>query len=127
MLDVFRGEMTCDALLDLIDHLPSNSAFHAAIADDEDYARQVLELEEREGRPAAAPPRLDEFSPEVRALAVIADKLSYLASIQVARAGKTPPKSEPYPRPVTALDRVRRRRDMARHRSVVARLLPDQH
>lgn len=124
MLDVFRGEMACDALLDYIDHLPSDSAFTAAIAEDVEYAEMLLESEGEQ--PSAAPPRMTEFGPQVRALAVIADKISYLANIQIARAGKPPPKLEPYPRPVTAIERVRRKRTQQRHRALVSQLLPDR-
>lgn len=119
MLDFFRGEMSCDALLDLIDHLPSDSPFTAAVAEDEEYAEMVVDLPDE--NPA---PRLTEFGPEVRALAMIVDKLSYLISVQYQRSSQRPPRMEPYPRPVTAIDRIRRRRKIQQHESLKARLLP---
>lgn len=123
MLDFFRGEMTCDALLDYIDHLPSDSPFHAAVADDEEYAAMLLDTDDGG---AVEPPPLTEYGPQVRALATLVDRVSYLIGVQVARAGKNPPRFDPYPRPVTAVERVRRRRAMDRHEQLVARLLPDR-
>ncbi|MDT0302897.1 hypothetical protein [Streptomonospora wellingtoniae] len=120
MLAFFRGDLACDALLDYIDHLPSDSAFHAAIAEDEEYAEMVLA---EYGDTPPGPPRLTEFGPEVRALATVVDKLSHLISIQIARAGKSPPRMDNYPRPVTALEKVRRRRRFEAHENLTARLL----
>ncbi|PRX95568.1 hypothetical protein CLV72_109177 [Allonocardiopsis opalescens] len=121
---MFRGEMTCDALLDYIDHLPSDSAFAAAVAEDEEYAD--LLLAEGVVDEAPQPPRLTEYGPEVRALATLVDRLSYLISVQISRAGGRPPRFDPYPRPVTALERRRRRRRFDRHNQLVARLLPNR-
>jgi len=122
MLDFFRGDMTCDALLDYIDHLPTDSAYFAEVAEDEEYAELLLE-QEAAGQAAPSPPRLTEYGAEVRVMAAVYDRLSYLVAVQIARANKTPPRFDPYPRPVTALERKRRSRAQHNHQRLSARLL----
>lgn len=119
MLAFFRGEMTCDALLDYIDYLPSDSAYFAEVAEDEEYAELLLQMEDE----PPSPPRMTEYGPEVRALAAVYDKISYLVAVQIARGGKPPPRMDPYPRPVTALERKRRGRAQHNHQALVARML----
>jgi len=125
MLDFFRGEMSGDALLDFIDHLPTDSAYFAEMAEDEEYAELLLD-QEAAGQAAPAAPRMTEYGPQVRALAAVYDRLSYLVSVQIARANKTPPRFDPYPRPVTALERKRRARTQHKHSALVARLVPNR-
>jgi hypothetical protein len=105
----------------VIDGLPSNSHYIAAIADDEDAAAQA--------DPAAkpSPPRLTEWTPEVRALATVVDRIGELLRVQIARgSGKKAPALPLYPRPVTAAERLRRRRRLEKHHAVVARVLPNK-
>jgi len=102
--------MSPRALLNLIDHLPRNSAFREAIADDEDIARLHLATatdDDASGSGAPAGPPLSEYSPEVAALAHIADRLASLIVATYEVQGRKPPKFQPYPRPVTAIDRVK--------------------
>lgn len=68
-------------------------------------------LDRAAGRPQAPP--LTEFSAEVQALAVVADRLGELINAVVVNhpSGKgKPSRVSPYPRPVTAIDRMRARR-----------------
>lgn len=61
----------------------------------------------------SASPSTTEFSPEVQALAVVIDRLGELINAVVVNhpSGKGKPTRVPaYPRPVTAIDRVRARR-----------------
>jgi hypothetical protein len=101
-------------LLNVIDGLPSNSHYVAALAEDDDLAMNSPE-------PKARTPRLTEYSPET---AAIVDRLGDVISAVIAAAGGTPPKIPPYPRPETAADRVRARRRMERHYDTVRRVLP---
>lgn len=112
--------MSAQAILDYVEHLPRTSAYHSAIADDDDLAAQFID----EDMPPATVPRLSEFSPEVQALAEIRDLLASLIGVQIARAGKKPKKIKPYPRPVSAIERARKRRQYATHRSIVDRMRP---
>lgn len=107
-------------LLNVIDGLPSHSHYVAALADDDELAMASDE-------PRSRPPRLTEFSPEVAALAAAFDRLGELIGTLVAVNGGTPPKLEPYPRPVTAAERVRRRKRMEAHYDLVRRVLPHKY
>jgi hypothetical protein len=118
MLDFFRGRLSAQAILDYLEHLPRTSAYHTAIADDEELAAELVKLPEQK----PSPPRLAEFSPELQALAEIRDLIATLINVQVARAGKKPSKVKPYPRPVSAIERIRRRQKYLTHRSLVDRL-----
>lgn len=122
LLDFFRDALSAQAVLDYVEHLPRTSAYHSAIADDDDLAAQLID----EDMPSSSSPRLSEFSPEVQALAEIRDLLASLIGVQIARAGKKPKKIKPYPRPVSAIERARKHRQYATHRSVVDRLLPSR-
>lgn len=68
---------------------------------------------------------MSEFSVEVELLSVIADRLAEntqaIAILAKAKASQPP---RPMPRPDTAIQRIRRRRRIAKHESIVARVLP---
>jgi hypothetical protein len=117
-LDLWRDKISVRKVLNLIDRLPSTSQYIAAIADDEDLADAVDEASVRQTPP------LTEWSPTMGALAVIADRLAALVNVQVARGGGRPARVTPYPRPVTAAEKVRERRRLERHERLVALLLP---
>lgn len=120
MLDFFRDRLSAEEILDYLEHLPSTSAYHAALAEDEDLARQMLD----EPPPAPRPPRLTEFSPEVQALAEVRDLLSAVLAVLVKANGGKPHKPKPYPRPVTALQRLKTRMRYSEHLDLVRRVLP---
>lgn len=122
MLDFFRGTLSAEAILDFLEHLPRTSAYHAAIADDDDLAAELARRPEQK----PGPPRLTEFSPEVEALAAAVDRLGAITNVLIRAYGGTPGKLQPYPRPQTALERARRRDRFERHKSLVARVLPNR-
>ena len=96
-------------LLNLIDHLPQGSEFVEAYSNDPDTARAIveglIEIPDEDAEPSG--PRLSEWTPEVAKLAEVVDRLSELISIQIARAGKKPPRVKPSPRPVTEVGKAR--------------------
>lgn len=102
----------------MIEGLPSNSHYIAALADDEELAASMDE------DPAPRPPRLTEWSPEVAAIAASLDRLGEVLCALIAGNGQAPPKIAPYPRPVTASQRIKQRRRMQKHQALVARVLP---
>lgn len=122
-------------LLNLIDHLPSNCYYSQAVANDEEHARMLLEAQEaRQSEDGKSDekwsPPSSTWSTEAGVLADLIDEVKLLRStlIQVNSSGKSqPPKLEPYPRPRTALDKLRRRRAreqrQAAHEALVARVL----
>jgi hypothetical protein len=122
MLDFFRDRLTAWEVLDYLEHLPRASAYHSAVAEDEELAEELA----GQADTAPRPPRLAEFGPDIQVLAEIRDLLASLIGVQIARAGKTPKKVKPYPRPESAMDRVRRRQRYSAHRDLVARVLPQR-
>lgn len=105
-------------LLNVIDHLPSTSHFIAAVADDD-------ELAENSPPPRSGPPALRDWTPEVQYLVALYDRLGELiATVASANSTKRVKPPKPYPRPVTAYDRVRGRRRWKQHQWLVEQLKP---
>lgn len=105
-------------ILNLVEHLPPHSNYVAALGDDDELAEQQT------GEAKIRPPRLTEWTPEVQAIASAVDRLGELIRAQIASGGKKPPKIPRYPRPVTAAERVKRRRKESAHLDLVGRVLP---
>lgn len=117
-------------LLLLIDWLPRNSAYMEALSDDEELAEQVLRDQKREqkngkdrDRPGRSGPRISEFSVEVERLTDLVDRMSEAIQATVASAGGKPPRMQPQPRPVTAMQRLQEKERYAKHRRTVSRVL----
>lgn len=109
--------------MDFLEHLPSTSAYHAALAQDEELAGELVESgDEQAVKPR--PPDLTEWGPDVQVLAEVRDLLASLLAVTVKANGGKPPKPTPYPRPETALQRVKQRVRFARHSELVRRVLP---
>lgn len=108
-------------LLNLINHLPRNSAYVQALTDDDEWAEQVL-ASAQSNRPAH--PRMQDWSPELELLTSLYDRVGELVRVSVAATGSRPKRLQPAPRPVTALDRARARRRKAQHQRLVTTMLP---
>lgn len=108
-------------LLNIIDHLPRDSAYVEAMTQDEDLAEQLMS---RPNPPKTPARRMSEFSPAVELLSIIADRIGEQTQVIASAHGAKPGKVRPMPRPVSAMDRVRQRRREAKHRALVARVLP---
>ena len=109
----YLGEHRYVALLDLIDQLPAASRFNEAVVNDEEFAEYLLDLEEQGG---AVPgeswaPRGAEFDLTNQLLSTVVDELKALRISGQALAGGKPKREDPMPRPRTAVERVRARRD----------------
>ena len=99
-------------LIDLIDQLPSNSRTTEAILNDEEIAEEILaQRESGDTSDGAWHPRFSEFGQTQQMLAQIIDQLSGLQATTVAAAGGDPKTSRPYPRPQSAVDRLKRKRE----------------
>ncbi len=111
-------------LLNLIDHLPRNSFFAEAMAQDEEAAAAWLAHQEAAGETEAPEPveRWSEWSPERDAMERVADAINALIATTVSAHGGKAPALRPGARPVTALDKVRRDQRIARDRALKARL-----
>lgn len=122
-------------LLTLIDRLPRNTLYSAAVANDPEHVKLLAKemaaraAEARKDEDGPTGPSLSDWSPELDMLAHIADKLDRLiyTTVQVATNGKSGEKPQPHPRPQTALARELRRaereRRQAAHDQLAARLL----
>jgi hypothetical protein len=106
-------------LLNLIDHLPRNSFFVAALAGDDELAKTMPNF--GDGDPVQS---LAEWSPEKEALAAIFDRLGTLIQATIAAGGGKPPALAPFPRPETAFQRAKEDTAQQRHQDLVRRLLP---
>jgi hypothetical protein len=116
LLDFFRGDLTADGLLQYIDRLPAHGHFMAEVAQDDDLAADLLANGDL---PEPGPPPLTDFSPEVRVMADIADRLAQVVQAIGAAAGASWPVTPPYPRPKTALDRAKANRSRQRHQRLM--------
>ena len=67
---------------------------------------------------------MSEWTPEREGLAYIYDGLMSLISITVRANGGDPGEPPSFPRPTTAVEVVRARREMDRYRNLVERLVP---
>lgn len=111
-------------LLNIIDRLPRDSAYVEALSDDEQLAEQMI----RQPDPPKAPRRrMADWSPTVELLTAILDRLGEVTMTIAALGGAKPRKFPRAPHPVTAFERIRNRKREAKHRSVVARLLPGKN
>lgn len=108
-------------LLNLIDHLPRNSALVEAQANDEEAARALLDRPPPESEISE---RWSDWSPERDALARIDDRLQDIARAVVSTNGGKPGRFQPAPRPSSALQRLRSQQRLMRHHELVARVLP---
>lgn len=107
---LWTGDLSAREALNLIDRLPRNSQYMAALADDDELADHI-----DEDAPAPPPP-LTEWSADHGLLTIIAERLGdLLAATAQANSGKKVPSPRPLPRPETALKRkVKRRREYKR-------------
>ncbi len=108
-------------LLNMIDHLPRDSAYVEAFCDDEEVAATLLGGPEPQGQPQR---RMSDYSVVVEVLSLLVDRVSELIGTVAASRGIKPRKIPPAPRPETAADRLRKQRRRATHRRLVSKLLP---
>lgn len=109
LLDFIRGRHPWGKFLRLVNGLGRSSRYAAALADDDEYAEQVLALPDRPDRG----PALTEFTPEVELLTVLVELAQATNQRLTVLAQQKPDRVRQLPRPRTAFDRVkaRRRRD----------------
>lgn len=96
------GTRSWEELQYFIQNPPQGSKVWAAIQDDEEMAEAILKMTNGE-MPKPGPAPLEGWTPERADMATLID----WASVQATQGGKS---FKPYPRPVTAIERVRERR-----------------
>ncbi|MFE9337768.1 hypothetical protein [Streptomyces sp. NPDC007063] len=103
-------------LLNLIEHLPGDSHYLAAVANDDELVEQAPE-------PKPGPPPLHTWTPEVDKLTLIADRLGEAVTAIHNTVAKRPQRPPPrLPRPQTAQDRIKTKRRREKHHLVKKRL-----
>ncbi|GAA3750807.1 hypothetical protein [Micromonospora maritima] len=93
------------------------------MSNDEEWAKQVLAKDPTEKPPRV---RMSDFSPEVERLTDLCDLVMEAIRTMAGLKGVKPGPPRPMPRPVTALERARRRKRERTHKSLVARMLPHE-
>ncbi len=106
-------------LLNLVDHLPRDSAYGQAIADDDELAAAPTSTS------GSSAPAVAEWSPEVELLAAVYDRIGELIAVQTTAPGKTVKPPKPWPRPLTAADRARTRQRQDSYENLKRKLFPD--
>lgn len=121
-----------DKLLRLLPALPVGGWYHAAIADDDERARQVLEMEARGELPAPSKrPSLVGWTQEREQLTEAVELLQQVvhaiwgASPKFKGKGGRPPQR--HPRPQTARDRAEEHMALIEHDDIAAQLLGDRY
>lgn len=97
-----------EALLDLIDQLPTASRLNEAIVNDPDRARE-LALQPLSTDPWS--PRVSEFNLMATMLRHVIGELAGIQAAVIASAGGTPHQHKPFPSPITEVDRARAKLD----------------
>lgn len=118
-------------LLNLIDHLPQNTWYQAAVSTDVEHAMMVLEAQKeakKRKRPGDAPPgpSLAIWSPEVDMLAKVVDAIGWTTFAVAKSQGGKPKEPKAVPRPATAMEVARLRIKQRDHETMKARLLPQR-
>lgn len=112
-------------LLNLIDHLPRNSFFTAAVANDDEHVEQIIAARERAGsEQGESGPSLSEYDGVLERLDALVDATNQNTAATIAAAGAKAPRIPPQKRPETAFERVAHRRKSAKHQQTVSRMLP---
>lgn len=117
-------------ILDLLDGLPRNSLYKAAIFNDPEVAKVLVDREEEAEQAGSQEPEfaweVNEFGPEVIALQRIErllDELNVMMGQQIA-GKKSKRKPGRLPKLVTALDAERSNRQKAVASSIIAQFTP---
>lgn len=118
-------------LLNLIDHLPQNTWYQAAVSTDIDHAVMIMQAQreaKKNRRPGDAPPgpSMAIWSPEVDMLARAVDAIQWTTFAVAKSQGGKPKEPKPVPRPATAQEVARLRLKNLDHEKMVARLLPQR-
>jgi hypothetical protein len=108
-----------------LNQLPRTSHFHAALHRDEQRAEDILHNEHQAVDTRTYRPPLETWTQEAELLALIADLLAYQRAdfAQVNSKSRRWRAPQPVPRPETALERLKRRKDRQQHDGIVRSML----
>lgn len=111
-------------ILLILGQLPRTSAYAEAMATDIDLAKALAALPEADRKKGQWRRSYREFTPEVEMLSALFDRIGELIRLTAATRGarsKTPMSA---PRPIPAIDRIKRQTAEDKHRRLTARVLP---
>lgn len=117
ILDLHRGKLVPDQVMDRIDGFARHSRLSEALAQDDALAAQLRRDDDNETEPSAPSVRHTEWTPEVEHLALIVDRLGGILGL-IASIGGTSINLPPAPRPVGAAARLRADREQAAYEDV---------
>lgn len=105
----------------MVEGLPRDSHYVAAVADDDEVAEQAGPQPSKR-----QPPPLTDWTPEVERLTNLEDLIRNLVALANAQvSGKNPKPPKPSLRPETALQRIEKRMDRAEYERLARVLFPD--
>lgn len=123
MLDYFRGVKPWRQLLQIVHNLPADSHFQSALAMDEDRAQRLLELYgDADDAPKPKPVAPLGYTLEAMLLLRVIDMLKVVSASIAALGGGKPKHIEPEPRPTTAFELAKARRDRVEVDDALARM-----
>lgn len=110
-----------EALLELIDQLPSASRLNEAIAQDDEAADELVKFSDQDDAERSAwSPRVAEFNLSNMLMVSLINEIKLLSQTVIASGGGKPKKVQPFPTPKTAIDRARERQDLNLFREMQA-------
>lgn len=112
-------------ILTILEHLPRTSAYAQAMATDPELAKQVLGLPDG-ARSAQWRRSHRDYTAEVEMLSAVFDRLGELIRTVAASRGARSRQPTAAPRPIAAIERIRRQSAEEKHRRLTARVLPNR-
>lgn len=112
-------------LLNVIEQLPRTSAYAQAMATDDKLAHEMASLPDAGGK-AKWRRSYRDYSPEVEMLSALFDRVGELIRVTAGTRGARSKSPQPAPRPIPAIERIKRRNAETRHRQTVSRVLVDK-
>ena len=100
----------------LLSQMPSSARWRCAVSEDEEVVERLLDAGVK--RPTRPPS--DEWGLVPELLATVVDRLATVTATIAASAGVKANQAPPYPRPLSAVERVETRRAWRRHDALVA-------
>lgn len=102
-----------EALLELIDQLPSACRLNEAIAQDDEAADELVAIVgDGDSEGPSWSPRVAEYDLTNTILAQVVNEVKMLGQTIIAANGGSAKKIKPFPAPKTAIDRARARQDL---------------
>lgn len=106
-----------------MEHLPRTSAYAEALATDPELAAQIAALPKSD-RKGVWRRSHREFTAEVEMLSALFDRTGELIRAVAATKGARSRQPQAAPRPIAAIERIKRQTAEEKHRRLTARVLP---